>query len=199
MMVSFEKQPQIKKDAAADKKSLLSTNPVVQSIMGRRSIRTFEKREVEAEKVKILLECAFAAPSAMNIQPCHFIAIENQALLEKIGAASERTRMVAGVPLAIAVCVDVAQYEKIHKLTDGTWMEDGACAMQNMLIAARALGLEGFWLQIANRREREDAVPPLLQLPVGVRLLAMAVLGYGAESKAPHSRMDRTRLHHGIW
>ena len=78
-------------------------------------------------------------------------------------------------------------------------MEDSACAMENILIAARALGLEGVWLQVPNRPERESVVPPLLGLPEGVRLFAMAVLGYGAEVKAPHSGVDSARLHRNSW
>jgi nitroreductase len=127
------------------------------------------------------------------------MVIDDKELLAKIGAASELIRMVAQAPLVIAVCVDVADYEKTHNLTDGTWMEDGSCAMENILLAARALGLEGFWIQIANRSEREKMVPPLLHIPDGVRILALAVLGYGAELKAPHSGTDKTKLHLNGW
>jgi nitroreductase len=171
----------------------------IRIILGRRSVRSFEARGVEPEKVETLLECAFAAPSAMNIRPCHFVVIDDRDILKKIGAASERTRLVGGAPLAVGVCVDTAAYERDHKLTDGTWMEDGACAMENILLAARALGLEGVWVQIANRPEREETVPPLLNLPEGVRLLALAVLGYGTEHKAPHSGTDPAKLHRNGW
>ncbi|MDR1649057.1 MAG: nitroreductase family protein [Synergistaceae bacterium] len=171
----------------------------VQIILGRRSVRAFEKRRVEPEKVETLLKCGFAAPSARNIRPCHFVVIDDEALLKKIGGATEETRLAGGAPLAIAVCVDVASYEKNHKLTDGTWVEDASCAMENILLAARALGLEGVWLQIANRPEREETTPPLLNLPDGVRLLALAVLGYGTEHKAPHSGIDESKRHHNTW
>ena len=174
-------------------------NEVIRSILGRRSIRVFESRSVEPEKVEALLECALAAPSAMNLQPCHLIVIDEASLLEKIGAVHERTKMVAGAPLAIGVCVDVANYEKRHRLSDGTWMEDGSCVMENVLIAARSLGLEGSWLQIANRPEREEGVSRLLGVPEGVKLLALAVLGYGAETKSPHSGVDKARLHRNGW
>jgi nitroreductase len=174
-------------------------NETIRIILERRSIRVFEARSVEPEKVDTILECAFAAPSAMNAQPCHIVTIDDKELLAGIGAANERTRMVSGAPLAFAVCVDVANYEKVHRLTDGTWMEDSACVMENILLAARALGLEGVWLQIANRPGREEVVTPLLRLPAGARILAMALVGYGAESKAPHSGVDTARLHHNRW
>ena len=175
------------------------SHEAIRAIMGRRSVRVFKTKAVEPEKVTVLLECAFAAPSAMNIQPCHFMVIDDRELLKKIGAVSERTRMVTGAPLAIAVCVDVASYEKVHRLTDGTWVADGASAMENILVAAKALGLDGVWLHIVNRPDRENSVPPLLNLPDGVKVLALAVLGYGAELKAPHSGVDEARLHRNGW
>ena len=174
-------------------------NEVARTILGRRSIRVFENRGVEPEKVEAILECAFAAPSAKNIQPCHLMVIDDASLLKEIGAVHSHTKMVTGAPLAIGVCVDVAQYETKHNLTDGTWMEDSSCAMQNMLIAARSFGLEGVWLQIVNRPEREEGVSRLLHIPEGVKLFALAVLGYGAESKAPHSGTNKNKLHHNGW
>ena len=174
-------------------------NEVINTILGRRSIRVFESRKVESEKIEALLECAFAAPSSKNIKPCHLMVIDDASLLEKIGAVHERTKMAAGAPLAIGVCVDVAKYEAEHKLTDGTWMEDASCAMENILIAARSLDLEGVWLQIVNRPEREEGVLRLLSVPEGVKILALAILGYGAETKRPHSGIDRARLHHNGW
>ncbi|MDR3231552.1 MAG: nitroreductase family protein [Synergistaceae bacterium] len=194
-MSAFE----LKNNSAPESSGRFRDDKTIRVILGRRSVRAFEPRPVEAEKVEILLECAFAAPSSMNIQPCHLVLIDDKTLMAKIGAASERTRMAGGAPLAIGVCVDVANYEKAHKLTDGTWMEDSACVMENILISARALGLEGVWLQIANRPEREATVPPLLHLPEGVRLLAMALLGYGTEHKASHSGVDAARLHRNGW
>ena len=122
-------------------------NEVIRAILGRRSIRTFESRSVEPEKVEVILECAFAAPSSKNIKPCHFMVIDDASLLEKIGDVHKFTKMAAGAPLAIGVCVDVTDYEKKSNLTDGTWMKDSSCAMENILIAARPLGLEGVWMQ----------------------------------------------------
>jgi len=174
-------------------------NEVVRTILGRRSIRVFENKKVEPEKVDILLECAFAAPSSKNVQPCHLMVIDDASLLEKIGTVHARTKMAAGAPLAIGVCVDVAKYEKEQNLTDGTWMEDSSCAMENILIAARSLGLEGVWMQIVNRPEREEGVSRLLNLPEGVKLFALAILGYGAETRPPHSGVDSARLHRNGW
>ena len=174
-------------------------NEVIRTILGRRSIRIFKSNSVEPAKVEALLECAFAAPSSKNLKPCHLMVIDDVSLLEKIGSVHKFTKMAASAPLAIGVCVDVVDYEKRSGLTDGTWMKDSSCAMENILIAARSLDLEGVWLQVANRPEKEEGVSRLLNLPEGVKLFALAILGYGAETKPPHSGVDYARLHHNGW
>ena len=174
-------------------------NEVVRTILGRRSIRAFENKAVEPEKVEALLECAFAAPSSKNVQPCHVMVIDDASLLKKIGAVHQNTIVAGGAPLAIGVCVDVVNYEAKTNLTDGTWMEDSSCVMENILIAARSLGLEGVWMQILNRPEKAEGVSRLLNIPEGVKIFALAILGYGAETKPPHSGVDNARLHRNGW
>jgi nitroreductase len=177
----------------------LRSNETIRIIMGRRSVRKFEGRPVEPERIRILLECGFAAPSAKNLRPCHLVQIDDPKMLKDIGGVSEQTRMVAASPLAIAVCVDVARYEREYKSTDGTWMEDCSCAMMNLLLSARALGLEGVWLQILNRPERNEGVERVIGVPDGVRVFAIAVLGYSEVAKPPYSGADETRLHTNGW
>jgi nitroreductase len=176
-----------------------ASNETIRAIMGRRSVRKFTDRPVDPERIRVLLECGFAAPSSKNIRPCHFIRIDDKETLEKIGNASPEVKAAAGAPLAIAVCADVASYEKNHGLTDGTWMEDSSCAMMNILIAARALGMEGVWLQIVNRAERESKIPRILGVPEGVKLFALAVIGFSEVSKPPHDGADESRLHSNGW
>lgn len=171
----------------------------IKIIMGRRSIRKFEPKPVEGELANTLLECAFAAPSSKNYQPCQFILIDDKAVLEKIGAATPAAKMAAGAALGIAVCVDVAAYEKKSGLTDGTWMEDAAAAMENILLASRALDLEGVWMKVVNREDREGTIPPILGIPEGVKLFSIALVGYPAETKEPHSGADASRLHKNSW
>ncbi|GHV42085.1 NADH dehydrogenase [Synergistales bacterium] len=174
-------------------------NETVGFILGRRSVRSFEPRNVEPEKVSILLECGFAAPSAKNLQPCHLIVVDDKELLRKMGNSVEQFRMLTEAPLAIAVAVDVEHYEKVHKITDGTWMEDASAVTENILIAARSLGLEGCWLQVANRPGSEEVALPALNLPSGANILALVVLGYGKEHKSKHKGVDETRLHKNAW
>lgn len=171
----------------------------VKLIMGRRSIRKFEPKPVEGELAATLLECAFAAPSSKNYKPCQFILIDDKATLEKIGSATPAAKMAAGAGLGIAVCVDVPAYETKSGQTDGVWLEDSAAAMENILLAARALGLEGVWMKVVNREDRENTIPPILGIPNGVKLFAIALLGYPAETKEPYGAIDPVRLYKNVW
>lgn len=164
---------------------------MIRLIKGRRSIRRFQPRPVEPERAAELLECAFAAPSSKNHRPCHFILIDDKALLELIGNATPAAKMAAGAALGIEVCVNVRDYEERSGLSDGTWMEDSAAAMENILLAARALDLEGVWLQIVNRADREGTIPGLLGIPEGITLFSIALLGYPAEEKIPIAAQTR--------
>ncbi len=176
-----------------------SLNETIGLILGRRSVRSFHPHPVEPDKVETLLACAFAAPSSKDRRPCHFIVIDDRSLLDDLGKAYGQAKMFREAPLALAVCVDVKAYRTAYNLHDGTWMEDGAAAMENILIAARALGLEGVWVKVADRHPREGEMTPLLRLPEGVRCLSLALVGYGREVPPPHEGLDGARLHHNGW
>ena len=74
-------------------------NPVIQAILGRRSIRSFQPERAEGEIREILLECAFAAPSAHNRHPCHCIVIEDREQLPASPRPTTRERCSTRLPL----------------------------------------------------------------------------------------------------
>ena len=77
-------------------------------IRERRSIRRFEKRDVELEKVTALLEAARWAPSWGNSQCWHFIVIQDQEqkerLAETLSKKNPATLTVRDAPVVLAVC-----------------------------------------------------------------------------------------------
>lgn len=170
-------------------------HPVIQNILGRRSIRKFTLTPTEPDVVHILLECAFAAPSAHNRRPCRFIVIQRREILDQLSVAHDSGKMLAEAPLAIAVCADTSLYPE----GDTAWIEDGAAALENILLAARALGLEGVWLKIMGRHPREERVCPILKVPAHIKVIGIAALGYPAEEKAPHYGIDNNAVYKDCW
>ena len=68
----------------------------------RQSVRSYNNKKVEPEKLEKILEAAHVAPTAANLQPVHLIAVQSEEGLAKISKAAG----IYGAPLAIIVCAD---------------------------------------------------------------------------------------------
>lgn len=167
---------------------------VIEAIMTRRSIRTFKPQPVPRELVEALLRAAMQAPSAGNQQPWHLVVVDDRALLDQVPAANPNAAMAAGAPLAILVCGDTRL-----ELHPGYWIQDCTAALQNLLLAAHALGLGAVWTGITPRVERVAAFKKLLGLPAEVEPLGLVVLGYPAVQVPPADRFKAERVHHNGW
>lgn len=166
----------------------------METILSRRSIRKYAPKPIPDELVTQLLRAAMAAPSAANQQPWHFVVITNRATLDKIPTYHPYATACMEAPLAILVCLD-QQLEKI----EGMGTQDVSAATQNILLAARALGLGGVWLGVHPRTERQVAFRKELGLPDHVLPFALISLGYPAEEKPPADRYDAGRVHRNQW
>lgn len=173
----------------------MRNNEVIKTILGRRSIRKFTPDLVPSEIRDLLLEAAFAAPSSHNRNSTRFIVVEDRAVLNDLAEAHDSGKMLRQAPLAIAVCADTTPYPE----GDRAWVEDCAATMENILIAARALGLEGVWLKVMDRHPRNEKIRPILAVPDSVEIVAMAALGFGAEEKTPHSGVEKDRVKFNRW
>ncbi len=160
------------------------------AIHTRRSIRKFEDRPVAKDLVEKLLAAAMQAPSARNQQPWQFVMIDDRATLDQIPAFMPNASMVAKAPMAILVCGDL-DLEK----SEGYWVVDCAAAVQNMLLAAHALGLGAVWCGVYPRENRMASLKQLLGLPENIQAHSLVVFGHPDESVRPENRyrMDRVR------
>jgi len=166
----------------------------IEAILGRRSIRAYEDRAVEPEKIDTLLRAGMAAPSAGNQQSWRFIVVTDRAQLDRLAVATPYSGMLAHAPLAIVVCGDTTS----TKYPEAYWVEDCSAAMQNILIAARALGLGACWLGYHPRQERKDEARRIVGIPDNLDTLGIVSIGYPAEEKPPSHRYvaDYVRFDH---
>ena len=77
-------------------------NPVLSSIMTRTSIRKYTDQPVSKADIETLLRAGMAAPTAVNRQPWHFVAVTDKAKLKEL--AGSRGRMIEQCAVAIVVC-----------------------------------------------------------------------------------------------
>ena len=79
-------------------------NPALHFVFERRSVRTYQPRDVPAEAVRDLLEAAMAAPSACCTDPWEFIVVRNAASRQRIADALPNGAFLAQAPVGIVVC-----------------------------------------------------------------------------------------------
>ncbi len=169
----------------------------VDNILSRRSIRRFDpERPVDDSYVRIILECACAAPSSNNFHPWHFIVVDRRDLLDEMADIHPYGKMLRTAVLAVAVCSETEREGKIIRY----WEEDCSAAMQNILLSANALGLGSVWLG-AKRGDNdlEGRLKSLLNVPGEIALMAVAAIGWPLETKDPHKGIDPHSLHRNKW
>ncbi len=155
-------------------------------ILKRRSIRKFEKRELEREKIDFLLEAALRAPSSMGTNPWRFIVVSDPEMLKKLARSKEHgASFLDGAPLGIVVCADPSK--------STVWIEDASIAAIFIQLQAEDIGLSSCWVQIRDRmhekeKTSEQYIAELLEIPDNIRVEAIIAIGYPSEAKTPHPR-----------
>jgi nitroreductase len=167
---------------------------VLEAIRTRRSIRTYVDQPVPEELVQKLLAAAMQAPSARNQQPWQFVVIDDQTILAKIPTFMPNAAVAGKAPLAILVCGDLSLEE-----SEGYWVIDCAAAVENMLLAAHALGLGAVWCGVYPRDKRMQGLRQLIGLPKNVIAHSLVVLGYGAEQAPAEDRYRPERVRRNHW
>lgn len=134
----------------------------LEAIFTRRSIRKFTDAPVSPEDVRTLLEAAMSAPTAAGVQPWRFIVLTDRAVLDAVPSVHRAANMIRQAPLAILVCGDTTSEQY-----GGYWVQDCSAVMQNILLAARALGLGSCWCGIHSRARTGRGGPQTFQPACG--------------------------------
>jgi nitroreductase len=124
------------------------------------------------------------APSGYNTQPWQFIVVRDTALLGKLGKIQSCISQAAA---AIGVVVD----EKATKY----WKEDAAAAIENMLLAAVALGYASLWVE-GYVLAQEDYAREVLGVPGHLRFLAILPLGKPAGKAGQAAKKPLSEIAH---
>ena len=163
----------------------------IENIMTRTSIRKYKDQPVEQEKIDIMLKAAMAAPTAVNLQPWHFIVIDDKNTLKLLSGQQPNN-----APLMIAVCGDTNKTtmpDGKGKLPD-FWVQDVSAATENLLLAAHAQGLGAVWTGVYPVMERVAEVANVLNCPENIIPLAVVRIGYPDESPEPKDKFKQENI-----
>lgn len=162
---------------------------MIESILARRSIRTFAPGQIHDDELRQILLAGMAAPSALGTEPWVFVVIRNRTLLDRIPEVHPYADMVPEAALAILVCHD----GRIEEGRD--WrVQDCAAATENLLLAVSALGLGAVWLGVHPRHDRERELADLLALPDWLHPFSLVPIGLPGESKPPHDEFKADKV-----
>ena len=171
-------------------------------IYSRRSVRKYSGQPVPDEILEEILQAGLAAPSAVNLQPWYFVAIQSREEREKFNAVMEQVgekvraeleerfpnhpdtvaesqrfiRSLGGAPVVIlGFC-----YKEDYLNYEDDALESVSAAMENMLLTACSLGLGGCWLTAPI----QTGLAPDIQrtyAPGKGRLVGVLSIGYAAD------------------
>ena len=154
-------------------------NEVIRNLLTRRSVRKFTDQKITKEDLDILLKVAIAAPSGMNKQTWQFTAVTDEEKIQKlaaaVGKALDREKYDIYKPAALIIP---------SNLRESPWgMEDNACALENIFLAAHSLGIGSVWINQLRHCCDEPEVRKILRewgIPDDHVIYGIAALGYNA-------------------
>ena len=166
----------------------------LECILSRRSVRNYLDKEVSDKDIETILEAAKFAPSAMNNQGWHYSLVTNKDWLAKMSKIIGETfsnpnyNVTYHAPLLIIVS---------HKDGNLIYDHDGSCALENIFLSARALGLGSCWINqlgepILYKNPKFMELLKEAGVPEGYRVIGSAAIGYTNEFPLAKERKEHT-------
>ena len=155
-------------------------NPVVDSILSRRSIRKFRKEPVGRDLIDMILKCAIAAPTGHNMQSWRFTVLTEEADILRLKEAAAQTAKENHVVMygfenpAVLILVS-------NDIRNPDGCQDASCAAQNMMLAAHSFGLGSVWLNVLMTLRDKEPVKSVLDefgIPSNHVVWASVALGW---------------------
>jgi nitroreductase len=171
-------------------------NESLNSIFSRRSIRNYQDKPIADDMIQDLLEAGMAAPSAWAKDPWHFIVVRDKTMLSKIADGLPNGQMLRDAGLGIVVCGDP---QKACDNQESYMLQDCSAAIENILLAANAMGLGACWLGVHPREDRMAHVSAALAIPDTITTVSVLSIGYPADTPEARTRYEEEAVHSESW
>lgn len=167
---------------------------VFDAIKGRRSVRAFKPTPVKEGDLQKILEAAQQAPSAGHCQPLELVVVKDSSQKERLVRAALGQSFIAEAPVVIVVCANVERSLSRYGERGANLysIQDTAAAIQNIHLAAYALGYATCWIGAFD----EGQAAKVVNAPAGIRPVAMIPLGKPAEKPSPPHRVQLEKILH---
>lgn len=153
-----------------------------EAIRKRRSIRRFTDDMVPRADLETIVDAGRLAPTGNNSQPWDFVVVTDRAMIAELA--------VCGAWIAEASAVVVV----VMNPGSRWWVEDGAAAIENMLLACTALGYGSCWVE-GDALPYDERFKTLLSIPPERHILALLPVGVAAKTPIPEKKPLERVLH----
>lgn len=152
-------------------------NAVLENIKSRRSVRNFSDKKIPNELLDLILEAGTYAPTGRNKQSPRIVAVTSEKYRRQISLLNAEVLGVDNdpyynAPVVILVLADANSH---------TFVEDGSCVLQNMMLACHSLGLGSVWVHREKEMfdgEKGKALLKEWNLPISLKGVGSIAIGY---------------------
>lgn len=162
----------------------------------RKSVRNFTGKAVSIAEINKILKAAMAAPAAMFMMPWEFIVVTNREKLKSLAEELPYAKMLVKAGTCIVVC---AVPEEAAVNSEAFAIIDCACASENILLAAEALGLGAVWTAVYPNKLLMEFVRKELGIPKHVIPLNLIPIGHPVGDEKPRNKFDIHKIHWENW
>ncbi len=167
-----------------------------EAVKTRQSIRAFQDKPIEPEKLQQILDTISRAPSAGNLQGYEVYLVTNRSALQALAYSTRGQDFITQAPLALVFCAHPARSAQKYGERGTTLycVQDATIACAYAQLAATALGLASVWVGAFD----EGAVRAAVGVGHDLRPVAFLPIGYAAETPERRSRRALVELVHRI-
>jgi nitroreductase len=161
-------------------------------IAKRYSVRAFQDRPVEHEKLQSIFSAVRLAPSARNAQEWRFILVTDPKLRRQVAAAGGQP-FLSQCPVIVVVCAETDR--RVMRCGELAYPIDVAIAIDHLTLTAAALDLGTCWVASFD----PQPVRAALNIPGEVPVVELVALGYPAGNTAPGTEKPRIKMAEFLW
>ena len=164
-------------------------NAVIDALLARVSVRKFTDQKIEDEKLKLIADCAKAAPSGKNRQARKFTIVHNREKIQELAQAIAKVHNRSDYRIYDCDAILLISFAE----DDIYGQCDSSCAIENTYLAAEAPGLGAVWINQLRDKCNEPDIRKVLDsfhIPSNHVICGFVALGYPAEKPAPKERTE---------
>ncbi|WP_461436603.1 nitroreductase family protein [Methanosphaera sp.] len=167
---------------------------LIETILKRRSVRTYTDEEIPENKIEKILQAGLLAPTSRNRKPCEFYVVKDKEILEKLSKSkASGSSMLENANTAIVVFADSEKAD--------TWIEDSSIALAYMDLMANELDIGSCWCQShlrfsADNKKSEEVIKEIFSMDSKYRVVGILSLGIASSKPEGHnlSEIDESKI-----